>query len=149
MGGRSSRTKGKTGEYEVRDHLRALGYTAHRVPSSGAAQGFKGDVRAETPSGDTLLVEVKRYHNSFKRLYASTVGGPVFMKYFDMYAYLTRNIQDFPEYGLGGDMPATFVQTKALPKVRTMYRMLKGCDMLAVRDDHSPWVFIKYCLVER
>ena len=45
MGGKASRDKGCRSEREVVHILREAGITADRVPLSGAAEGFKGDVR--------------------------------------------------------------------------------------------------------
>jgi hypothetical protein len=42
----------------LRDALRRFGFTADRVPSSGAAQGFKGDIRF-SKDGVTYLAELK------------------------------------------------------------------------------------------
>ena len=56
--GKFSRDKGMRQEYLLRDYLRKLGWTADRVPSSGAAEGFKGDIKAEK-NGRTVLFELK------------------------------------------------------------------------------------------
>src|SRR5690606_39891500 len=52
----------------VRDHLRKHGWEAHRVPSSGAAQGFKGDVHA-TKEDRKLVFEVKSRKCQFAKVY--------------------------------------------------------------------------------
>jgi hypothetical protein len=44
MAGRKSRRKGQTGEYEVVQLAKELGFNAYRVPLSGSASGVKGDV---------------------------------------------------------------------------------------------------------
>lgn len=38
------RSKGKRGEYHVRDLIRGFGYKADRTPMSGAIEGWKGDI---------------------------------------------------------------------------------------------------------
>lgn len=62
MSGRSSRSKGNRREREVVQRLRDMGVEAKRVPLSGAAEGFKGDVLAEL-GPHTLRFEVKARAN--------------------------------------------------------------------------------------
>ncbi len=52
---KTSRTKGARGEREVVALFRDAGYAAHRVPMSGAADGYPGDVQV----GGLGTVEVK------------------------------------------------------------------------------------------
>lgn len=66
-GGRSSRTKGVGGERELVTTLRAHGLEARRVPLSGAAEGFKGDVQVRAFNRD-LTGEVKRRRAGFRTL---------------------------------------------------------------------------------
>lgn len=66
MGKRSLR-KGKRVEYQIRDLLRALG-PCERVPCSGNAQAFKGDLIFS--AGDKeLRIDVKARAQGFKQLY--------------------------------------------------------------------------------
>lgn len=59
MAGRHSRNKGAGYEREVVHEARAFGLDAKRVPLSGAAEGFKGDVLIQ--SGDEeYRCELKR-----------------------------------------------------------------------------------------
>jgi Holliday junction resolvase len=64
-----SKKKGTRAEYKVRDLLRSLGYKADRVPCSGAAQGFKGDIKA-SKNGVEYLIEVKCRAEEYKSVYA-------------------------------------------------------------------------------
>jgi hypothetical protein len=67
--GKFSRDKGKRNEYSLRDYLRLHGWQADRVPSSGAAQGFKGDIKAAHPVHGPKLFELKARKETFKRIY--------------------------------------------------------------------------------
>ena len=58
MSGKPSRNKGARVEREFVVKLRASGINAKRVPLSGAAEGFKGDIIIETPCAQ-YRVEVK------------------------------------------------------------------------------------------
>lgn len=58
LSGRRSRDKGGRREREFVELHRALGIDAKRVPLSGAAQGFKGDIHL-TLRGRALQAEVK------------------------------------------------------------------------------------------
>lgn len=62
MGGRSSKQKGSRRERQVVEKFLGEGIQAQRVPLSGAAAGFKGDVWAEL-AGERLVVEVKARAN--------------------------------------------------------------------------------------
>ena len=58
-----SRHKGKRVEYLIRDLFRQAGFECHRVPTSGNAQGFKGDLDLEG-----YRIEIKA-RKSLKLLY--------------------------------------------------------------------------------
>ena len=64
MGKRSVR-KGKRVEYQVRNAFREMGLECFRVPSSGNAEGFEGDLILE----GIFRVEVKARKNGFSKLY--------------------------------------------------------------------------------
>ena len=66
--GRYERNKGIRAERQVVAILRELGLDARRVPLSGAAPHFKGDVQIYTKAGK-LLAEVKVRRNGFTSLY--------------------------------------------------------------------------------
>lgn len=65
--GKFSRDKGNRGEYLVRDKLREAGFCVDRIPASGAAQGFKGDLRIKYDNQE-ILVEVKTRKKDFTKL---------------------------------------------------------------------------------
>ena len=62
------REKGKRVEYQIRDMLRKFG-ECHRVPCSGRAEGFKGDLRLYI-SNKEYRVEVKARKQGFKQIQA-------------------------------------------------------------------------------
>lgn len=62
MSGRRSRNKGARREREFVELHRVLGVEANRVPLSGAAEGFKGDIHL-TLRGRALQAEVKARAN--------------------------------------------------------------------------------------
>jgi Holliday junction resolvase len=66
--GKSQRDKGNRGERQLVNIFRAYGIEAKRVPLSGAAAGFKGDVIA-TIQGSELRIESKVRGNGFKQIY--------------------------------------------------------------------------------
>ncbi|MEM2566939.1 MAG: hypothetical protein QXH20_00485 [Candidatus Bathyarchaeia archaeon] len=60
------RTKGKRVEYQIRDMLRKWG-ECHRVPCSGNARGFKGDLHLYIHNKE-YRVEVKARKQGFKQI---------------------------------------------------------------------------------
>jgi hypothetical protein len=58
-GGRAPRRKGNRVEREVLALLREAGLEARRVPLSGSAPGYPGDLEVELPGLGRVLVEVK------------------------------------------------------------------------------------------
>jgi Holliday junction resolvase len=69
MSGRRSRDKGARGEREVVRILQDCGFSAERVPLSGAAGGrYVGDVSVPV-LGDDWIVEVKVRATGFAQLY--------------------------------------------------------------------------------
>lgn len=59
MPGKSSRDKGGRVERELVNKLKDAGLQALRVPLSGAAEGFKGDINIHMSLEETLVAEVK------------------------------------------------------------------------------------------
>lgn len=69
MSGLKSRRKGMGYEYEIRDLFREMGWKANRVPSSGAAEGFKDDLVVTDADGFEFRIECKRRKQEFKTIY--------------------------------------------------------------------------------
>lgn len=67
MGGKASRDKGARFERAVVDVLNAHGLDAKRVPLSGAAAGFKGDIHFNC-QGAPKVAECKSYKSKFKTI---------------------------------------------------------------------------------
>ncbi len=68
MSGRAPRQKGDRLEREVVKHLEAAGIPAKRVPLSGSARGYPGDITATLPGLGELCLECKS-RRDFKTLY--------------------------------------------------------------------------------
>lgn len=148
--GKSQRIKGVQQEYRLRDFLRRFGFTADRVPASGAAQGFPGDIRASKGKQE-LLFELKTRKSSFTKIY----------ELFDKYE--TEEVLRFthdascvtisktPDQAIGGGVfpfAYHFMDMKAdkrtLNRFKTLKKMLKGSDILVIKDDYKPFLFISF-----
>ena len=66
--GKSQRDKGNRTERQLVNIFRAYGIDAKRVPLSGAASGFKGDIIAII-DGQDWRIESKVRSNGFKQIY--------------------------------------------------------------------------------
>lgn len=149
MGGRSSRNKGKRGEYLVRDHLRTVGFIADRVPSSGAAQGFKGDVKSKY-SGVDYLFEVKSRQNSFGSIYDlfNSFKGPILnLVYNDTYITISKDPLHVISLGIQAPLAST-AEYKATPRTLArlfnLSKLLGTADILAIKDNNKPLLYIRY-----
>ncbi len=63
--GKMQRNKGNRVEREIVNYLKDNGIPAKRVPLSGAAEGFKGDIIID----GSLRAEVKARKDGFKQIY--------------------------------------------------------------------------------
>jgi Holliday junction resolvase len=148
MGGKASRDKGSRGELIVRDYMIALGYTAYRVPLSGASQGFKGDVVA-TKDGKTLVLEVKFRKDEYKSIYAlidsfddnSDIGlqgekGELVTLGYSIESVLIQNY--YHNYNV------LDVNPKALRKLVGLKKLLGTADILVLKINNKPLLFVKY-----
>lgn len=143
MGGKASRDKGKRGEYLLRDHFRSLGWVSHRVPSSGAAQGAKGDVTLEK-DGRTLRAELKCRKNEFKSIYALYPGHPVCVTQYGASCILSH---DFGALGYTGDTASVAMLNPtgvSVKKLMGLKKLVKECDFLVIKIDYQPFLFIRY-----
>lgn len=143
MGGRKSRQKGLRVEYLVRDLIRAEGAQSHRIPSSGSAQGFKGDVTFEL-EGKTGKVESKARKNSFQKVYTClgldhtkrcVVNGEplIISRYFK--SMFNNSFDSCVFY------PAT---DSVSEKVYKLKKYLGESDILAIKDDYKPVIFLRF-----
>jgi len=65
----ANRLKGTRQEYRLRNHFREEGYISHRVPSSGSAHGFPGDVSFKDENDVLRLAELKSRKDHFNVVY--------------------------------------------------------------------------------
>ena len=146
MSGKASRNKGKVGEYRARDYFRSLGMQADRVPSSGAAQGFPGDIKVITQSGSSFLVEVKFRKNEFKSIYTFMLGStkPLFIKFNDRCCILATSYESL--YTVEPLHYLTYLGSppRTVHKIFNMQQWVKGSDILMIKDNNKPFLFIRY-----
>lgn len=154
MSGKFSRSKGRRGEYAARDLLRTLGYECDRVPLSGASQGYKGDLRF-SKDGKEYLAEVKvRKPGAFKHIYALWSEGALKQTTFASESVIAIYAEDraicvapTPQAALrGGDWYAPVIasNSKGFKQLLKIEEFVKGCDMLIIKEDHKPFLFITY-----
>ncbi len=157
MGLRAKR-KGTSQEYVLRDHLRLLGWTADRVPCSGAAQGYKGDVRGVTPQGRVVMFEMKSRKDTFKTIYA-LYDEHVKLAQDDLLAIaipgadtLCVNVSSSLDAVLGGADFHTIVTKHPLyakykrtfRKIENLEKLLGECEVLVIKDDRKPLLFLRW-----
>lgn len=148
MNGRSSRNKGKRGEYEVRDHLRGYGLQAHRVPSSGAAQGFKGDVVAKDKNNKEYVFEVKLRKEGFKTVYTlyeskKDDNGIFSVWYNNTGITIANNAIKALDNSFYKDLSSD-IKTQTLNKIYNLQKFLKGAHVLVIKDNNKPLLFIRF-----
>jgi hypothetical protein len=154
MGGRMSRNKGSRVERLLRDLLRERGFTADRIPLSGAAQGFKGDVQF-AKDGKYYVAEVKARKASFRRIYDLWSEHKLDSDS-DTLKFLSGkwlvNVSCHPEAALsdGGTYPLEtnlpmYQEFKiTLRKIINLQKLVKDCDVLAIKDNNHPFLFIRF-----
>ncbi len=139
-----------TGEYRLRDALRAEGYEADRVPSSGAAQGFKGDVRFRK-GGIEWVAELKCRKDTFKSIYALYDNHKDELKRVAISTPgVLVSIHTCMEDAIQG--PLVYLDRTCFPKERqrairkleNMRSLLQQSDILVVKDDYKPFLYIRY-----
>lgn len=163
MSGLKSRRKGMANEYKLRDYFRSLGYISNRVPSSGAAEGFKGDLTVGNNAFTTtnsscvflpksMLIELKVRQNEFKSIYAlfdmfngqsinlMHAGMGIYLSY--QFTSLVGDLADISEVYLNEIQRKTWGRT--LQKLVNMQKLVKTCDFLVIKIDYKPFIFIKY-----
>lgn len=159
MGGRASRQKGMRREYQLRDLLRLHGWTnAHRVPASGASQGFKGDVTAEHPKHGHKKFEVKSRKGTFDKIYqlyaahVNTMGTDLLSFSLGGQASICVDLSssleavlEGAEYYLPAEAHPCFKQfPKTFRKVHAAQSMLQGSDILVLKGDNQCFLFLRF-----
>lgn len=146
MSGLKSRRKGRTAEYAIRDAARSLGLEADRVPLSGASQGFKGDVRLRDPNtGRIQFVEAKIRKDAFKTIYADLPNLPEFISTDGgLLIHLTLDLRKAFDGPLPGSLFLSRTGVKSVAKLAGLRPLLAGSDILAIRSDRKPWIYLRY-----
>lgn len=150
MSGRASRQKGMRGEYAVRDMFRLLGADAHRVPLSGAAQGFKGDVMVTFPDRQPFYIEVKKRRNEFDRIYkllaeiepTLTCVGLASQGGLCVAIGTDFTKVDALDHFLYASTPEHTKLVDRLLQMRTKWQ--KDCDYLAIQGDRKPILVVRF-----
>ncbi len=152
MSGLKSRRKGTRVEYLVRDALRTEGFTADRVPASGASQGFKGDIHA-SKNGKTHIIEVKSRQGAFSKAYTL-----ICLLHSQASEYKFAGV-DLPEgsfeiaYSISDLLHPTKLLAHMTPsspnyklaKSVLNLKALKGtADILVLKDDRKPLLFLRF-----
>lgn len=153
----TSRRRGKRGEYMLRDFLRSLGWEAERVPTSGAAKGFPGDIKAAR-DGKTLLLECKNYSGTFNKIY-ELYNEHVKTRQDDLLSFVAIgearvcvDVSTSLDAVLEGPTCHEFVDRHPLgtkykrtfQKIGNMQKLVQECDVLCLKDDRRPWLFVRY-----
>lgn len=155
MSGHRSRRRGKRGEYLLRNYLRQLGWVADRVPSSGAAQGFKGDVKANRDGLD-LTFELKNWSGDFNKIYelyaehcklkqddllSIVVPGEAKLC-LDLSSSLDAVLEGGQTYDVSHPLLPKYKRT--FQKLGSLQRLLGESDILVLKDDRRAFLFLKY-----
>jgi Holliday junction resolvase len=156
--GKSQRRKGVAQEYVLRNLLRQQGWQADRVPCSGAAQGFKGDIAAVHPKYGRKVFELKSRKDSFKKVY-ELYDACVKHGQDDLIAVaipgaetLCLNISTSLEAVLGPADYHTGLRNHPLyekykrtwGKIANMEKWLGEAEILAIKDDRRPHIFLRW-----
>lgn len=164
MGGAFSRNKGARVERLIIDNLRKIGYTAYRVPLSGASMGDKGDIKVEIPNsryGDRpmdakfLYGEAKARGSDFDRIYVlfdslRGMDDTTAINYGDTNIVISHR---FDALGLIGSGDAVDFKTftssfrgviRTIQKLCNLKELLKGCDFLVLKGNNKPLLYVRY-----
>lgn len=145
MGGRASKQKGNRNEYLARDYFRSLGMLADRVPSSGAAQGFPGDIKVISKDGTSFLVEVKSRTSEFKSVYANFAGkGTTQLRANNEICIIAETYDGLYTKDSMDNVSFTGALPRGIQKIFTMQKWVKGSDILMIKDNNKPFIFIRY-----
>lgn len=154
MGGKMSRDKGSRVERALRDVFRSQGFQSDRVPLSGASQGYKGDVRF-TKDDKVYHAEVKARKDSFKNVYGLwsenvLTNDTTTLRYVhgDSLVIISNDVREVLKDGgmfpLSKYLPGYGLFFRTFGKIENMKKLLGGCDVLAIKNDRHPFLFIRY-----
>lgn len=160
------RIKGKTVELKVVHELIALGYPAKRIPFSGAGHE-KGDVKIEKPGtrfGETFneahfwMAEVKARASEFDTIYRLVEiylekEGCFQLHVGNRKCYISYRFIDLPKFG-NPDIFSTVelhLDKDGIPSMHPANRLMrfkgtymKDCDLLVIKGNRKPLLYITY-----
>lgn len=154
--GMAQRRQGLRVEYLIRDRMRELGYEAHRIPASGAAEGFRGDIECRK-DGHEFKIEVKGSKSKFKTLYSmytkyrvGTPDGVVRVALSD--GTLIAFGPSFEDVRKAQDVH--FVKTtadntppkdlRAFKTIQGLQKLLGECEYLAIKQHNQVILFMRF-----
>lgn len=135
----SNRGRGKRGEYLVRDLIRSEGFECHRIPASGAAQGFKGDLEVRFNDGSKMAVEVKVRKTQFQAIYEFVKG---------------LGFANLETVIISGEFRAVVrashqthpipLDKKLLTSLMSCRKYIQDCAVIAIKQDRKPVLFLRF-----
>lgn len=150
--GLRSKQKGYRNEIIVRDYLREVGYDAQRVPLSGAsAYVGKGDVIINRNLPGQVIFEVKSRRDEFKKVYAfydTLLTGIDFGGFPEAIGLRAPDFLIALSYNyLSLDLVSTYLtvgEDRDVARVVRLHKYLGGADILAIKQDRKPILFLKF-----
>lgn len=144
MGGKMSRNKGARNERLLVQHLNDRGFTALRVPLSGAMKGYKHDVEA-VKGGVSYPIELKvraTEYNTIYHLFNVHKDANNVVRVADPESQGLVMSDDIEKLDMSGNYPSE--HSKAFKKLIGMKKLLNGAEYLAIRGDRLGFLFIRY-----
>ena len=153
--GKAAKTKGSRTERELVNLLKEEGHDAKRIPGSGAYNfnysggNLKADVLVERRGQAGIKIECKSRKTEFRKIYElyAKLGDPCVTGILGSDGYSCITITGSFKVAAGEDFfcveaPEGFSRT--VRKIENMRKLLGEADILAIRGDREPWLFIKY-----
>lgn len=138
--GKFSRDKGARNERSLVSQLIGAGWQARRVPLSGAMKGYKFDVVAEKDEVK-FNIEVKTRNAAFQWLYTLIAERDVMhFSCGEFYVCLCKNLKDLEMT----NHIYNVLEPNFYKKIRNLYNLNNGADVLAVKDDRKPFLFLGF-----
>ncbi len=157
--GKFSREKGRRNELVLRDELRGQGWSAERVPLSGASACLKGDIIASKDE-ERVTLELKTrkggYYDSLYRLHAFLqtlptdgieVADTCIATHDTLDAAISREDMTFEHIATHVAKFAPHI--RAIGRIWRMRELLGKADILVFRADHKAHVYVRYFLDRR
>lgn len=137
--GLMQRQKGARVERELVQKLRLLGLDAKRIPLSGATEYAKYDVEVKFTNGVKCSIEVKSRKDGFKKIYelAEKHPGASFLEGSTAEALLLDSFTPL----ISHQFPSLQV-VKAPASLSTLMKLKGGADILAIKANNKPFLFL-------